>query len=98
MYKDLISYELAEGKTKEQLLDVAQRIIDEWMKKLPGFIKWEIHESDNGVHYDIVYWEDEASAKNAEKEMMNIPNAAEWYGCYKPETISGKKMRLLREF
>lgn len=55
MYKDLISYELAEGKTQEQLLDVAQRIIVEWMKKLPGFIKWEIHESDNGVFYDIVY-------------------------------------------
>lgn len=89
MYKDLITYELADGVTEEQLLKVADTIIDTWMKKLPGFISWEIHKNaDNQTYTDIVSWETEADAKNAEKDMINIPNASDWYGCYKPDSIS----------
>lgn len=88
MYKDLISYELAEGVSEEKLREVATDIVNNWMKKLPGFISWEINKTADNKYTDIVCWEDQASAKNAETEMMNIPNAAEWYGCYKQGTIS----------
>lgn len=89
MYKDLITYQLAEGVTEAHLLKVAQQIIDEWMCKLPGFINWEIHRSKDGQYTDIVYWQDEAAAKNAEVEMANIPNASDWYACYQPGSIKG---------
>ncbi len=98
MYKDVISYELAEGITIDRLLQVAQQIINDWMKKLTGFIKWEIHANSDGSYTDIVYWENEAAAKKAEKEMANIPNAGDWFACYKPETISSKKLSQLAEF
>lgn len=98
MYKDIISYNLAENITKEHLLKIARQIVTSWMKNQPGFIKWEIHTNSDGSYTDIVYWKSEQDAKKAEKEMANIPNAADWYGCYKEGTISSKNITLIAEF
>lgn len=97
MYKDLISYQLADGITEAHLLEVAQEIIDNWMKKLPGFISWEITKHENG-YTDIVTWESAAAAKNAEKEMANIPNSMAWYACYKMESISSQHLTTVGSF
>lgn len=97
MYKDLISYELADGVSEEQLLTIAGRIITEWMRDLKGFIAWEIHKTDSG-YTDVVYWETKEDAHNAEKKMAEIPNASEWYGCYKEGSIIGTKLVLLKRF
>ena len=98
MYKDIISYELAENISPEHLLKVAKQIVEDWMKKQPGFIKWEIHQVKDGSYSDIVYWENEDAAKKAELQMMNIPNAADWFSCYKGGSIAGKKLTLIGEF
>ena len=98
MYKDIISYQLAEDISQAQLKEIAGQIVNDWMKKLPGFIKWEIHLDKDDNYTDIVYWESKEAAKNAEKEMMNIPNAAKWYACYKPGSISSKNLRTIAEF
>ena len=65
MYKDIISYELAENTTQEQLLQIAKRIVNEWMKKQPGFMKWEIHTDNDGRYTDIVYWRSQEDAKKS---------------------------------
>lgn len=96
MYKDLISYELAEGVSVDQLKTVADTIVTTWMKKLPGFISWEINRVDSNAFIDIVSWETEADARNAEKEMANIPNAGDWFACYKEGTISSKAVKQVK--
>jgi len=98
MYKDIISYELAENVSKEHLLKIAQQIVTDWMKKQPGFVKWEIHNQKDGSFTDVVYWKSEEAAKKAEKEMVNIPNAGDWYACYKEGTISSKNITRIAEF
>jgi len=98
MYKDIISYELAENKTKEVLLKVAEQIVNDWMKNQIGFIKWEIHMNNDGGYTDIVYWKSKEAAELAEKEMVNIPNAAEWFACYKPGTITSKNLTTIAAF
>lgn len=98
MYKDVISYELAESISQEHLIQVANQIVNDWMKKLPGFIKWEIHNNADGSYTDLVYWESKEAAQNAEKEMINIPNAREWFACYKEGSISSKKLTLVADF
>lgn len=55
MFKDLISYELADGIDEEHLLSVAKKIIEEWMNKLPGFQAWEICKQEDGSYTDVVY-------------------------------------------
>lgn len=97
MYKDIISYELAENISKEHLLKVAKQIVNDWMKHQNGFIKWEIHTNKDGSFTDIVYWESEQAAKKSEKEMINIPNAADWYSCYKEGSISSKNLTIIAE-
>jgi len=98
MYKDIISYELAEGISEEHLLKIAGQIVNDWMKKLPGFIKWEIHKTQDSSFVDIVYWNTKTDAKNAEKEMLNIPNAGDWFACYKEGTISSKNVNQIADF
>ncbi len=98
MYKDIIHYELAEDITKEHLLKVAADIVKTWMKDLPGFLEWEIHENENNTFTDIVYWQSKDDAKNAEKAMAEIPNAAEWYQCYKEGSITSQHLHLLAKF
>lgn len=98
MYKDLISYELADGVSEEHLLNIAQNIIESWMKKLAGFIKWEICQNKDGSYTDIVHWESIEAAKKAELEMANIPNAGEWMACYKPGSIKSKSINVLQSF
>ena len=98
MYKDIITYELAEGVTEEHLINVAKKIIDGWMKSLKGFQKWEIHSLDDNSYTDIVYWDSKEAAKLAEADMMKMPNAAEWFMCYKEGTIEGKGLSLIANF
>lgn len=98
MYKDIITYELADNITEENLLSIAEQIIDSWMKNQSGFVKWEIHKNNKESYTDIVYWETEADAKSAEKKMGEIPNANDWYSCYKEGTIASKNLTLLSKF
>lgn len=98
MYKDIISYELAEGVTKDHLLKVAKEVYEGWMKNQAGFIKWEIHTNKDGNYTDIVFWESAEAAKNSEKDMANLPNAADWFGCYKEGSISSKNLTTVGVF
>lgn len=98
MYKDIINYELADNIEAEHLIKIAKQIVETWMKKQPGFIKWQIHSNNDNSFTDIVYWESEKDAKNAEKQMANIPNAHEWFGCYKEGSISSKNLTQMAEF
>lgn len=98
MYKDIISYELAENVTLEQLTSIAGRIVNDWMKNQTGFVKWEINSNSDGSYTDIVYWNSKEDAQKAEKEMVNIPDAAEWFGCYKKGSIASKNLTTVVEF
>ena len=98
MYKDIIKYELADGISKDHLLKVAGEIIKSWMGNLEGFLGWDIHEDGEGHFTDIVYWRSKDDAINAEKDMQSIPNAADWYMCYKPGSIKGEKLHCLASF
>ncbi len=97
-YKDIISYELAEGISEAHLLSIAEEVLNSWMSKQPGFLGWEIHKTSEGIYSDIVHWASKEDAKAAEKDMANIPNGADWYGCYKQGSISSKNLHLVKKF
>ncbi len=99
MYKDIISYQLADDIDENHLLNIASGIIESWMNKQAGFIKWEIHKNTNDNSYtDIVYWESEQDAKNSEKDMINIPNAGDWFACYKEGSINSQNLYQVGSF
>ena len=95
MYRDVIQYKLAQGISEDHLVKVANQIIDTWMKDLKGFVNLEITKSDEGQYIDIVHWSSREDAKNAEKEMCNIPNAMDWYSCYDQASISSHGVEVI---
>ena len=96
MYRDVISYKLR--VSEEHLLEVAQKVLSDWMSKQAGFIKWEIHKDSDGNYTDIVYWESQELAKKAEADMANIPNAGDWLACYEEGSISNRPLNLIATF
>lgn len=98
IYKDIINYELAENISVEQLVSISKRIVNEWMENQDGFIKWEIHSNSDGSFTDIVHWNSKDDAKKAESEMAKIPNAEEWFQCYKPGSVNSKHLKLIAKF
>jgi len=103
MFKDIITYELDDGIDEQHLLNVASEIIESWMSKQAGFIQWDIHKDANGegdvVKYtDIVYWETREAAQEAEQQMGSIPNAADWFSCYKEGSIGSQNLKQLGSF
>jgi hypothetical protein len=67
-------------------------------KKQPGFISWEINKNSNDSYTDIVSWESKDAAKASEKEMVNIPNAGDWFACYIEGSISSQNLTKLGKF
>ena len=98
MYKDIISYKLAENISEKHLLNVASELVENWMSKQSGFVKWEIHRNSDGDYTDIVYWESEDDAKNAQADMVNIPNAGDWFSCYEEGSISSVNLSQVATF
>ncbi len=98
MYKDLISYELAEGIDETHLLKVAELIFNDWMKHQKGFISWEINQNTKGHYTDIVIWESKEDAALSNKNMANMPHASEWMGCYKMETVNSESLTSIFNF
>ena len=98
MYKDVISYRLAGHVSEERLLFVADEVLNNWVSRQAGFIKWEIHKEKGDEYTDIVYWRSESDAKMAEADMVNIPNAGDWISCYEEGSISTKRLNQLATF
>ena len=98
MYKDIISYRLADGVSEEHLLKVAGEVLESWMGRLPGFVRWEIHRNSDGDYTDIVYWESEDEAKNAQADMVNIPNGGDWFSCYADGSLSSMNLSQVATF
>lgn len=98
MYKDIITYTLAEGVNQDQLLTVAREVYQSRMSKLPGFVSREIHQIDDRHYVDIVYRNSKEDAKNAENDMANIPNGDKRYTCYAPDSITSQSATQISHF
>ena len=97
MYKEIISYNLAEDKDEIQLQEIAQKIITQWMKHLPGFISWEINKATIG-YSDIVTWESKQHAQQGHVAIKNIDSnlLQEWQSCYGSPTIDMQSLEQIR--
>ncbi len=98
MYKDIISYKLAAGISQKHLLNIAAKISKIWMSHQKGFIKWEIHKNNEGHYTDIVYWKSEQDKKKSESNMINSPNANDWFACYDKNSITSQKLSEIGKF
>lgn len=90
MYKDLISYSLAQWVTHEQLATIADKVWTDWMSGQEWCVGREINTDNDGGYTDIVYWMSKDAADKAQEAMWNNPHAEAWYACYDMSSISSK--------
>ena len=61
---EIVSYQLKAGISQQDLLAIHEQV-NSFIQALPGFMYRSVAENDSGVLYDVVYWQDMASAKAA---------------------------------
>jgi len=91
MYIDIITYQINKNITEEAFLQASRAILDDWMSKQDGFIRWEINKIKDGTYQDHVYWESEKNAEQANKNMGDIPKDHAWLSCHDMDSVSSKK-------
>ena len=99
MFKEIVKYELNENIDEEHLLKISAKVIELWLSKQEGFVRWDIHKNTDGPGYtDTLYWNTKADAKAAEESMPTIPNAVEWFFCFKDGSMQVEGLELLGSF
>ncbi len=96
MYKDIITYQLADGITEDRLIEIASLVYNDWMKDLEGFVSWEITREHDGEYKDIVSWNHAEDARASEKLMADMPHGEDWIALYKPGTIRSNPVETLK--
>ncbi|MCE9501753.1 MAG: hypothetical protein K8R21_14825 [Leptospira sp.] len=64
-------FELVESASEEQLLEASGSLHREFLSSQKGFIRRELLHLQDRKWVDLVYWEDDASAKKAMESAMN---------------------------
>ena len=67
---EMVSYKLKPGVSKQDLA-ATQDQVNRFLQTLEGFMYRSVAENDSGVLYDVVYWQDMASAKAADEAFMS---------------------------
>lgn len=91
---DVIRYKLANGINEDFLKESASNILETWMKKQKGFIKWEINKLEDG-YIDLVYWNSVDDIQLANTKMGEIPKDHNWFKCYDMSSVTAQKAELL---
>lgn len=94
MVIDVIRYKLANGINEDFLKESASNILETWMKKQKGFIKWEINKLEDG-YIDLVYWNSVDDIQLANTKMGEIPKDHNWFKCYDMSSVTAQKAELL---
>lgn len=85
-----ISYQLVPGTQVEEFLQASKKCHDEVLSRQPGFISWDVLR-DGDTWVDLVQWETDHDAKNAETAGGGHPAARDFYSHI---DMSGCKLQL----
>lgn len=65
---ELVTFRLARGDSR-QFID-ANAMVNDWLKRQPGFVARHLAERDDGSFVDIVFWQSREAALAASGKMM----------------------------
>jgi heme-degrading monooxygenase HmoA len=65
---ELVTFRLARGDS-QQFID-ANAMVNDWLKRQPGFVSRHLAEREDGTFLDIVFWQSHAAALAASGKMM----------------------------
>ncbi len=65
---ELVTFRLARGSGRD-FID-ANAMVNDWLRRQPGFVARHLAERDDGSFIDIVFWQDRDAALAASGKMM----------------------------
>ena len=93
---ELVSYRLKDNISKDQLAATHDEV-NQFLLKQEGFMYRSCSEDDNGLIYDIVYWQNMETAKAAGEAFMNHPAGQSLIVLCDESSLSMNHMELLTE-
>jgi len=93
---ELVSYKLKTDSTKEQLA-ATHSDVNTFLVEQPGFIHRSLSEDNDGLLYDIVYWQNMETAKKAGEAFMAHKAGQALVALCDENTISMRHMEALTE-
>ena len=93
---ELVTYKLKTGATKSQL-SATHSDVNVFLAEQPGFMYRSLSEDDNGLLYDIVYWQDMEKAKSAGEAFMAHKAGQALVALTDENSISMRHMEALTE-
>ena len=93
---ELVTYKLKNNTTKEQL-SATHSDVNAFLEKQPGFMYRSLSEDNNGLLYDIVYWQDMDKAKIAGEAFMAHKAGQALVALTDESSISMRHMEALTE-
>jgi len=93
---ELVSYRLKDGIGKDQL-NATHDNVNQFLSQQDGFLYRSCSEDDSGLIYDVVYWQDIASAKAAGEAFMDNPAGQSLMSICDEHTVSMQHMEILSE-
>jgi len=93
---EMVSYRLKNNISSEQLAATHAQVND-FLRQQPGFMYRSLSEDDKGLLFDVVYWQNMTSAKNAGEKFMTDPAGQSLIALTDETSITMRHMPVLTE-
>lgn len=93
----IFSYKIKKNVSREQFIEVTQKLHDEVISKAKGFISWEHYLQDN-IWTDFVLWESEEDAQNATTIGQGMEVTENFYACIQMHTCRTLISQLVKKY
>ncbi len=93
---EMVSYQLKEDVNKEQLAATHEKV-NVFLHEQQGFMYRSLSEDDKGLLFDIVYWQDMATAKTAGDAFMAHPAGQSLMALIDEKSVTMRHMPVLTQ-
>ncbi|MDE6763774.1 MAG: hypothetical protein K2J73_08860 [Oscillospiraceae bacterium] len=93
----IFSYKLKKNVSKDEFIELTQKLHDEIISKAKGFISWEHYLQDN-IWTDFVLWETEEDANNAMTIGKGKETTEKFYDCIQMNTCRALVSQLIKKY
>jgi hypothetical protein len=74
-------FKLATGVSEDTMLRAADSVHDNFLRKQPGFVRWELLRGKDGKWVNLLYWKNQASVDQAMPKVEKSPACSAYFKC-----------------
>ncbi|MBV6647004.1 MAG: hypothetical protein KI790_16220 [Cyclobacteriaceae bacterium] len=91
---EITSFKLKEGVTEEDLLKGAEKMQNEFLSNVEGFISRTLTKEEDGIWRDVIFWKDHHVLEETAEVLMKSPAAGPFMSCIDFESVEMKAVEI----